>query len=389
MDEVLKSSISDMAGLSFQCSCGRTHEVDIKKIVIGSNKTPELVDIVKSYGGKAFLCADNNTYDISGKNIEEALKQAGVTVKTYVFRPEHGNLVPNEQTLGRLLIEMDEDTKVIVAVGSGTINDLSRELCWKTHIPYIIAGTAPSMDGYASVVSPIIIDHFKVSLEAGYADAIILDSEVLKTAPDIMIQAGFGDVLGKYNALTDWVLARELKGEYYCDTCVQLVKNALHKCVDNVDAIAARDSTALSYLAQGLVLSGLAIGLVGNSRPASGAEHHFSHYWEMDALKKDLPHPLHGNCVGVGTVLTAYIYQMLGDKIPAACHPQKPEYIISLLDRIGASSSPKTLGIDRELFHRSVIHAYEVRPRFTVLTYAHELGLLEGFADTLTEMFYD
>lgn len=385
--EVPSLRAEQMAGLSFPCGCGRTHAAPVKKCVVGTDIAPEIARTARAYPGKAFLVEDTNTHLVYGRQVEQAFERESLDFHAYVFQPQ-GVLVPDEQAVGRALIEMPADTAVIVAIGSGTINDLCRELSCKTHIPYLIAATAPSMDGFASVISPLIVDHFKVSVPAVYADAIFADLSVLREAPLEMIQAGYGDMVGKYNALTDWVLAREVNGEYYCETCVALVQNAMAECLLGADGLTGRDDASIRSLIEGLLLSGFAIGLVGNSRPASGAEHHLSHYWEIDALKHGRPHPLHGNAVGVGTVVTSSIYEMLKDELPKACAPKSPAFIAETLRRVGAHDNPKALGISRALFHESILHAKEVRPRYTILQFAADAGKLGHIADVLTERFY-
>jgi len=389
MTDILNMRIEDMVNLSFKCSCGRNHSVDIKKISISSNVISEVLNIASKYKeGKIFLLADNNTYLISGKNIEEELKKEQFNVKSYVFQTVYP-LVPDEKALGRLLVEIEEDTSLIISIGSGTLNDLGRILSFKLKIPYIIVGTAPSMDGYASCVSPLIINGFKTTYKAVYPMAIIADLKAMKSAPKEMITAGFGDIIGKYTALTDWKLSKDLNDEYYCEKTVRLVKNAIEKCVNNIDGIINRQDSSIKSLAEALILSGAAIGLIGNSRPASGAEHHLAHYWEMDFLSKGKPHPLHGNSVGVGAVVIASLYEMIKEKANIQMELPDPLTIRKLLVKIGACDNPKDLGIEKELFTRSVLHAKEVRPRYTVFHLAEKLGVLEEAAIKLTEMFYD
>jgi glycerol-1-phosphate dehydrogenase [NAD(P)+] len=387
MDEILSLDIAQMAGISFDCSCGRKHSVGIRKISIGNNQAAEVARLASEYGKDVFLVADSNTYGIYGKKVENELKRAGFNLSAYIFQTDK-RVVPDEKAIGRLLVEISPATQLIIAVGSGTINDLSRMLSYKTKIPYFIVGTAPSMDGYASTVSPLIIDNFKITYEANYPDAIFADTEIMKAAPMEMIHAGFGDIIGKYNALTDWVLSREMNGEYYCETCVKLVRSALQKCTDNIDGIVRHDEQAVKCIIDALILSGVAIGLAGNSRPASGAEHHMAHYWEIDALRNKREYPLHGNSVGVSTVVLASIYKLMKDKIPAACKPLEPMEISAILRRVGACDNPKALGISSELFRESVLHAKEIRPRYTILQYASDIGMLGDISNILTLGFY-
>jgi len=388
MDDILNLSIAEMPGRTFECSCGRTHSVDINRIIVGYDLSSEVFKAAADFkNGSVFLMADDNTYRVYGSTIEKLLLNGGLKLKTFVFKTDHP-LVPDERALGRLLVEIGKDTSVIVAVGSGSINDLARILSCKLSIPYMIVCTAPSMDGYASVVSPLIIDGFKTTYEAVYPYAIFADINVLKEAPIEMLHAGFGDIIGKLTALADWELAAQTNGEYYCQTSVKLVRNALGKCIDNAHEIESRDPRAVESIVEALILSGVAMGLVGNSRPASGAEHHMAHYWEMDALAKGEEHPLHGNSVGAAAVVVSSLYELMNERQAINVEVSRPEEIRNLLRMAGANDNPAGLGISRELFKRSVLHAMEVRPRYTIYHPIAKAGLLEQFADILTERFY-
>jgi glycerol-1-phosphate dehydrogenase [NAD(P)+] len=389
MNEILSMGMSQIPGYSFDCSCGRKHSVDIKNIIVGSGCLHEAIRLASEMRiTNVFIIEDNNTYEICGKKAEELFRISGFNLSYHIFKSNTA-LVPDEKALGRLLVEISADTSLIVAVGSGVINDLARMLSCKTHIPYFIIATAPSMDGFASTVSPLIIDGFKTTYGAVAPAAIIADTSILKDAPMEMIQAGFGDILGKYTALTDWVLAREINDEYYCELSAKLMENAVQKCMENREAVLTRDETAIRLITEALILSGVAMGIVGNSRPASGAEHHMSHYWEMDALKNGWHHPLHGNAVGVATVVSASIYELMQDQLPVSCKPPKPEAIVKLLQSVGAQDNPSALGVTKELFHDTILHAMEIRDRYTILRFASDAGRLSVIADQLTQRFYN
>jgi glycerol-1-phosphate dehydrogenase [NAD(P)+] len=388
MDEILHMNTAGMAGLAFDCSCGLRHRVNIEKILTGRGVISGIPGVLERFRqGKVLLIADDNTYGVCGCMAEKLLQKEGFNVKKYVYHQDR-ILVPDEKAVGRLLIEVDRDTSVMVAVGSGTINDMTRFISCKTHIPYIIVGTAPSMDGYASVVSPLIVEGFKVTYDAVAPYAIIADTGIMKDAPIDMIRAGFGDIIGKYTALGDWNLSRKLNGEYYCETSAALVRNALQKCVDNAEGMARRDEKAIEYLTEALILSGIAMGLVGNSRPASGAEHHLAHYWEIDALAKGKEHPLHGNSVGAGAVVISSMYELMSIKDEYGIEVPSTGVIAGLLERTGGYSSPARLGISRELFKDSLAHAMEIRTRYTILRLASEKGLLKNLIGILDRRFY-
>lgn len=388
MNEILTKTIEEMANMEFDCSCGKKHRIDIKHIYVGENVYNKILDVAKEILPKEILLvSDNNTYKALGKCVENELTESGYKINNIILVSD-GDLIPDEKGIGRVLVEVNNETELIVAVGSGSINDICRIISAKTHIPYVIMGTAPSMDGYASTVSPLIIDGAKVTYPGTNPYAIIADSNIMKDAPFDMICAGFGDILGKYTALSDWRLSNTIHDEYFCDTTEKLVRNAMYKCFENIEGAVKRDVKAIEYISEALILSGIAMTLSGNSRPASGAEHHLSHYWEIDKLSRKLEHPLHGNSVGVGTVISAWLYKKLNIEERFGIKTPVPEIIINLLNSIGAKSNPKALGIEKELFHRSVIHALEIRPRYTILQYAKTENMLEEYANELTNLFY-
>lgn len=388
MSTLFDMNVAELAGYSFDCACGKQHSVGINKIIIGSGKSQQVSQLIEEYKDKPIcVVADEITNSILADKITATLTADGYKVNRFVFKP-NGTLIPNESAIGRLVVEIDRSTSLIIAVGSGTINDICREISFKMQIPYMIVCTAPSMDGYSSVVSPLIVDNYKKTFNAVYPWAIVADTDIMREAPLIMIQAGIGDILGKYTALTDWFLAKEVENEYYCPEVAEFMRRAVNKCANSLEAIVNRDESAILNLVEALILSGIAIGMVGNSCPASGAEHHFSHYWEIDAIQNHREHALHGNSVGLGCIISSYIYSFMEDKLPDNCKPPKPQDMETLLSRAGMITNPKEFGISRELFHRSIIHAREVRPRFTILQFAAQYGCLEKFADDLTEKYY-
>lgn len=388
MQTMLNLAPADFAGLRYPCSCGRTHGVDIQKILIESGCIAKLPEVVRELGGKrVFILADNNTYAVCGEQVETLLSEAGIAHHSRVFVSDMP-LVPNEYAVGSALAVMDMEDDMILAIGSGTLNDTARLISARTHLPYIIVATAPSMDGFASTVSPLILDGMKITIPAVYPVAIVADTAIMKNAPMPMLTAGFGDIIGKYTALADWRLARDVNGEYYCDEVVELVEKAVEKCAANAAGLCARDEEAVRAVTEALILSGIAIGLVGVSRPASGAEHHFSHYWEVDALSRGEEHPLHGNSVGVAAVISASLYELAKPYLPENFVLPDKAHIIACQNAAQACADPKNLGITKELFHRSVLHAMEIRERYTILRFLDHKGLLPEFADILTERFY-
>ena len=209
------------------------------------------------------------------------------------------------------MLNSARDTDVIISVGSGVICDIGKYMSFSLGIPSIVIATAPSMDGYASDCSAFIIDDIKRSVPSSPPKVIIGDVDILKNAPMDMILSGLGDMLGKYSALRDWKLGNIVLGEYYCDVVSKLVKTSVDNCVSEIEGYKRRDDKAIEHLMKGLVLVGIAMSFVGNSRPASGAEHHISHLWEMMFLMEGRKAVFHGTKVGIGTILVNRIAEDL------------------------------------------------------------------------------
>ena len=388
MASSLDRPISQWAGMEYSCACGKSHKVDIQAIRVGSGVIQELPGILRDLGAShIFLVADNYTYEAAGRQVEQLLDQAGLAYHKRVFQTETP-LVPNEYALGSVLAAMTSQDDMLLAVGSGTLNDVTKYVSARTGIPYVIAATAPSMDGYASTVAPTILDGFKTTLPAVYPAAIVADVDILKDAPMPMLTAGFGDIIGKFTSLADWRLSHQLNGEYYCPEVADVIEAAVETCAANAQALAQREPQAIQAVTEALILSGLAMGMVGVSRPASGAEHQMAHYWEMDALRRGEEHPLHGNAVGVGTVLAASLYEMAAEYLPQGFAAPDKGQILACLQAAGSCADPKELGIRRELCLESLLHAMELRDRFTVQKLLEQKGKLSLCAQELVARYY-
>lgn len=388
MASSLDRPISQWAGMEYSCACGKSHKVDIQAIRVGSGVIQELPGILRDLGAShIFLVTDNYTYEAAGRQVEQLLDQAGLAYHKRVFQTETP-LVPNEYALGSVLAAMTSQDDMLLAVGSGTLNDVTKYVSARTGIPYVIAATAPSMDGYASTVAPTILDGFKTTLPAVYPAAIVADVDILKDAPMPMLTAGFGDIIGKFTSLADWRLSHQLNGEYYCPEVAGVIEAAVETCAANAQALAQREPQAIQAVTEALILSGLAMGMVGVSRPASGAEHQMAHYWEMDALRRGEEHPLHGNAVGVGTVLAASLYEMAAEYLPQGFAAPDKGQILACLQAAGSCADPKELGIRRELCLESLLHAMELRDRFTVQKLLEQKGQLISCAQELVERYY-
>jgi glycerol-1-phosphate dehydrogenase [NAD(P)+] len=286
------------------------------------------------------------------------------------------------------------------------------------------------VDGFASTGAPLIVRGFKQTIPACSPEAIFADLGILAAAPRAMIAAGFGDLLGTFTSLADWRLGRLLLDEPYCPLAAETTMRGLNLCLENVEEIASGSPRGVGLLMEGLLLSGIAMLMVGNSRPASGSEHHLSHFWEMRYLQEGRRAELHGAKVGVACVLMAGLYQTLRHMplrdVEAALNayapparaeeearitrafgpiaPQvvrenlaegaaaplspcaveerwrevraiadsvpEPERLAAWLARAGGPATPEDLGIAPDLVAESLSSAMYVRNRFTVLRLA-------------------
>ena len=277
---------------------------------------------------KPFVVCDENTWEAAGKRVVQVLEEAGIAYTVYPLpeaRPK-----PAEWEAGSLLMHFDPSCDLILAVGSGVINDLCKVLSHATGIPNAVVGTAPSMDGYASDSSSMEVNKVKISLYNHAPRGILLDTGILAQAPMRMLQAGFGDMIAKYIAICEWRISHIVTGEYYCEEIAAIMRRAVRRVVEAADGIPSRDPDAIGTVAEGLVLAGIGMAYAEISRPASGLEHYFSHLWEMMALERDKPYDLHGIQVGVGTVLTLKLYQHVKTLVPDRA---KAEAHIASFDR--------------------------------------------------------
>lgn len=261
-----------------------------------------------------FLLADKNTYCAAGECVEATLRDAGVTVKKYVFSEEKPE--PNESAVGLAIMHFDPSVDAVIGVGSGVINDIGKIVAHVAGKPYIIVATAPSMDGYASAASSMSVAGLKISLPSMCADIIVGDTDILCAAPIKMMRAGLGDMIAKYVAICEWRISNLINGEEYRAEIADMVRASLQKCVDSADGLLMHDETAITAVFEGLALCGAAMKMAGTSRPASGIEHYLSHIWDMRGEEFGTKVELHGLQCAVGTYIAVGIYDKIRKLTP-------------------------------------------------------------------------
>lgn len=385
-------TVNELAGIKYKCSCGKIHSVEIESVDISYKAMDNAVSFIagKIINNIQIMC-DENTYIIAAKDFSQKLTSAGISNNVYIIKGRNGlNVAPNDACIGEIISKLNRGTEFFVAVGSGVINDLTRQISYKMGVEYMVLATAPSMDGYASVTSSLILNNVKESIQGQYPKAIFAPLDILKNAPYKMVTAGFGDVIGKYNAIREWQFGRDYKKEHYCPEIAELIENVVNKCRKTAPELIKRSDEAIINIMEGLILAGMAMGLYQNTRPASGAEHHIVHFWDVDCIQKGREHELHGNSVGIGTLVICRLYDLVQDKLPVEVKRINASDIEEILNQAGCMTTPQEAGIDRALFKASIINGHIMSSKYTILTYLSEEkpDVLEKVAEKLCCEFY-
>ena len=427
-----------------ECPCPTDHTDPDKDIYVGSGLIEKIPGYIerRGLGTHCVLVADNNTYEIAGRRVSRTLRDAGYSVIECVIERE-GNMEPDERAVGEVLLSIQPETEFLVAVGSGSITDTTRVNSERTGLPFVSVGTAPSMDGYTSVVAPLTFKGLKIHRAGPCPEIIVCDPAILKTAPLDMVCAGVGDVLGKYIAKCDWKIGRIINDEPFCDVCGEIVTDAIEKLLANIDAIRERTDEGIRILIEALLLAGVTIGIVGHTRAVASVEHNIAHFWEMQQMLRGNKAPSHGASVGVATLLAwpmfmrfakddisnlditairakaitreqreAWMIHAYGeangraimeenpgdfltweeqerrirraqarmDEIRAVI-AEMPDYdtLLAAMKRLGALTTAEECGIDTELLNISMHAAKDYRTRYTIFKLLDECGMLEAY----------
>ena len=302
---------------SFDCGCGRTHRCGIRQVLIGSGVLARVPSLLKGMS-HVLIVSDRNTRPLALEALAQSLGKAGIGF-TEAFFDQPEVLIPDEKAIARIQEKLAEHpAQALIGIGSGVINDLCKHVSFLADLPYMIIASAPSMDGFASVGAALILKGMKVTLNARTPAWIVGDTRILKDAPMDMIRAGIGDILGKVSCLNDWKLAHVITGEYLCETIYDMTMEEVLTTREHISGCLGRDEEAIGRLMASLVKVGIAMAYMGNSRPASGAEHHLSHFFEITGVAFHEPYLPHGIDVAYSTILTARLRRRLAQEDPSS-----------------------------------------------------------------------
>ena len=287
------------------CACGKSHVLKVENIIIEKDAEKHLNNLTKKYNNILIL-SNEISFNLCGDKILNCLD--GKKYTTLIFNQKI--IILDEQTVKKVNENLD-GVDLILAIGSGVIQDLAKYTSFTANIDYFIVATAPSMDGYASNVAVMFFNGQKTTIKTHLPKAIIANVDVIKNAPLSSIQSGFGDIIGKYSSLCDWKLSNLLYGEYFCEYIYDLVNKTLQKTVSFAEKIFIRDDDGIKVLMESLIIVGIAMSFMDSSRPCSGSEHHIAHFFEVTGVLHNKPYLSHGKNVAYASLITAKIRQKL------------------------------------------------------------------------------
>lgn len=314
----IPTTLDELLGFSTSCSCGRIHSVELQFASIGTGVLGDVVDFSRAIrpAGRIAVITDSNVKGVAGDNVQRLLQSAGHQTTLFVL-PNGPGARPHadEKTLHHVENAL-ASAELAIAVGSGTINDLTKLGSFRAGIPYITVATAPSMNGYTSAIAAIMVQGVKRTVDCHQPRAVVADLAILSKAPSDLIAAGLGDLESKPTALADYRLGGLLNDTHYCHVPEAVVLAAEERAADEARGLGVKDPSAISALTEALILSGISMKMAGSSSPASGGEHLISHYFDMTAEDENRLEGWHGAQVGVATIVTATLFEHIRDTDP-------------------------------------------------------------------------
>ncbi len=411
-------------------------------IVIGQDALEQFQAYCHDHGYTDFaLIADQNTYPVLGQRVQRMLEADGCKVTPIIL--EGDPVLPGDIAIFQVFDQLPYEPVVCVSVGSGSLTDITRFVSYHSRNRFIALPTAPSVDGFTSTGSPLIARGFKKTHYTHAPEAIFAELKTLQNAPTELIASGLGDMLGKFIAQADWKMGSLLWNEAYDPEIAEHTWEALQLCIAQAGTLCDRDEELIRLLMQGLIESGLSMLRMNLSHPASGAEHHISHFLEMRSLQTGGPHLMHGETVALGSIPAAKMYvrfrsmskdeaaKILAqaelpepeDEVRAiqtaygpladdtieqvreqiymgeerfeqlkrdvldnwdtlqkyAARVAEPEQLENWLEQVCGPTTPEEIGVSQEEMEEAIQNAHYLRSRFTIAKLFHYMGILPEF----------
>ena len=288
---------------------------DTKALIIGRGTVSRTAEMFNALflGQKAIVIADENTWEVAGKEVQKSLQDFGIeSYDPFVFKSK--DFYAEWQHIETLEQHMQGVDAIAIAVGSGVINDTVKYVSHLIGRRYMCVGTAASMDGFTAYGASITKDGNKQTFDCPAPLGFILDSDIAAAAPKELAASGYADLIAKIPAGADWMIADVVGSEKIDSFAWDLVQDGLKESLSDPAAVFAGDIDKTQALADGLLMSGFAMQAIQSSRPASGTEHQYSHCWDMEDLCFDGKHVSHGFKVGIGTLVSTAELEFLLEK---------------------------------------------------------------------------
>ena len=288
---------------------------DTKALITGQGVVCRTAEIFASLfpGQKAIIVADENTWEVAGKDVQSSLDKAAITsYPAFIFTSK--DFYAEWQHIETLKTHLENFDAIAIAVGSGVINDTVKLTSHLLGRRYMCVGTAASMDGFTAYGASITKDGNKQTFDCPAPLGFVMDSVIAAAAPKELAASGYADLIAKIPAAADWMIADAIDSEKIDTFAWDLVQNGLKESLADPAAVLAGDIEKTQALADGLLMSGFAMQAISSSRPASGTEHQYSHCWDMEDLCYDGKHVSHGFKVGIGTLISTAELEFILEK---------------------------------------------------------------------------
>lgn len=288
---------------------------DTKALITGQGVVNRTAEMFASLfpGQKAIIVADENTWEVAGKDVQSSLDKAAITCyPAFIFTSK--DFYAEWQHIETLKTHLENLDAIAIAVGSGVINDTVKLTSHLLGRRYMCVGTAASMDGFTAYGASITKDGNKQTFDCPAPLGFVMDSVIAAAAPKELAASGYADLIAKIPAAADWMIADAIDSEKIDTFAWDLVQNGLKESLADPAAVFAGDIEKTQALADGLLMSGFAMQAISSSRPASGTEHQYSHCWDMEDLCYDGKHVSHGFKVGIGTLISTAELEFILEK---------------------------------------------------------------------------
>lgn len=320
----------------------QAHNISVPSLLkVGSGTLTYLGDFLEENNfKKVVIFFGNGLIQLFGQQVFESLKKSGVEVLHYEELDS-----TNIEDIIKLAFAIPNKTQAVIGIGGGKVIDTSKYAGFLRRISFISVPTSSSSDGFSSSSASLLVGGKRTSVPAKIAYGIIIDLDVIKSAPEKFIYSGIGDLLSKISAIYDWQYEKKQGVSELDDFAVMIAKKAVNSFV-RTPFKSIRDDLFLKELLDSLAMSGIANEMAGNSAPSSGSEHLISH-----ALDKLLEKPeLHGIQVGIATYIMSKV--------------QEHRYIRvnQVLIDTGFWNYVKTLKMKKEDFLRAIDLAPSIKP---------------------------